>query len=176
MLKRQILLITLLIAGVICIGIGVYSLFYKQEAQIIIQEVPVKVESEKKEKPVDFYTKKIVFSREVTVPAKRVWFDSGIDITNKYVRIQRKSGTWSNTNNEGNIWSEGWGGQSWGGLLVPNGGLRDLVGKTSKGMFVVGQYCEGDLGSGRLYLSMNDIEGHFNDNVGSIVVTISFLE
>ena len=61
-------------------------------------------------------------------------------------------------------------------LLVPNANLSALVGKTDKEAFFVGNYYEGKMGTGRLYLSINDKPGYFDDNVGSLVVVSRFLK
>ena len=42
--------------------------------------------------------------------------------------------------------------------------------------FMLGTSHEGDIGKGRLYLSINDKPGYFDDNVGSLFVIVSFLE
>jgi len=61
-------------------------------------------------------------------------------------------------------------------LIVPSADLSSLVGKTNKGTFFVGNFYDEYAGSGRLYLSINDISGEFNDNSGSITILLNISE
>jgi hypothetical protein len=116
-------------------------------------------------------------TRTVLVNARTMWVDTGIDVTGKRVRIRYESGQWRN--HPTSAWNTGDGLSPYEEqhlLIVPRGALAALVGKTNKGAFPVGTSYEGAAGSGRLYLSMNDLSGYFNDNEGSLTVTVSVLE
>ena len=116
------------------------------------------------------------FSRQITIPANQLWFDTGIDVTAKKVKIVYISGQWSNTNERGNVWASAEGIGIWDGLIVPTAPFLSLVGKTDNGTFQVGSRFEGKMGKGRLRLSMNDLPQHFDDNEGSLIVNITVLE
>jgi len=111
----------------------------------------------------------------IEIPAKQMWFDTGIDVTGKSVRIEYVSGKWS-SGGEVILYSDGRGAGSWNGLLVPGAPFRSLVGKTQKGSFFVGNFLEGNLGQGRLYLSINDVTPYYDDNIGSLMVRITVSE
>jgi hypothetical protein len=116
-------------------------------------------------------------TRTVTIDSRRMWIDTGIDVTGKRVRIRYESGQWRNHPTA--AWNIGNGLSPYEDqhlLIVPRGALAELVGKTNSGAFPVGTSYEGSPGSGRLYLSINDLAGYFNDNAGSITVTISVSE
>jgi hypothetical protein len=111
-------------------------------------------------------------AKQVTVPANVQWFDTGLDV-NGTVRIDYLFGRWSATNDQGNVWSDGDLGQAWSGLLVPSGGLRAMVGMVNNLPFVVGKVYYGRPGNGRLFLSMNDVVGKYDDNMGAISVLVT---
>lgn len=115
------------------------------------------------------------FSKQITIPAKQMWFDTEIDVTGKSVRIEYVSGQWSSCG-EVPLYSDGRGAGSWNRLLVPSAPFRSLVGKTDKGSFFVGNLREGNLGQGRLYLSINDVPPYYDDNIGSLTVKITVSE
>ena len=113
-------------------------------------------------------------TKTITLDAKRMWTDTGLNVTGKLVRIKYESGQWQNHPTSG--WNKGDGLSPYNEkhrLIVPSGELASLVGKTDSGVFSVGTFYEGRAGSGRLFLSMNDISGYFNDNSGSLTVTIN---
>lgn len=113
--------------------------------------------------------------KRIEVQANKMWVDTGIDTTGRVVRIEYESGRWSNGGNMP-LYADGRGGGSWRGLLVPNAPFRSLVGKTSSGTFYVGNLREGNFGPGRLYLSINDVPGTYNDNLGSLIVVVNSID
>ena len=116
-------------------------------------------------------------SRTVVVDARKMWVDTGIEVAGRRVRILYKSGQWRN--HPTSPWNVGDGlgpYENQHSLIVPNGALAALVGKTNGGTFPVGTFYEGGSDSGRLYLSMNDLSGYFDDNAGSITVTVTLFQ
>lgn len=106
-----------------------------------------------------------------------MWVDTGIDVTGKRVRITYETGQWRN--HPTSAWNTGDGLSPYADqhlLIVPNATLGALVGRTNKGTFFVGTFFEGAAGSGRLYLSMNDLFGYFDDNTGSLTITVTVLQ
>lgn len=103
--------------------------------------------------PVKQATKIEPFNKRVEVPANEMWFDTGIDVTGKTVRIEYEAGRWSNGGDQP-LFADGRGANSWNGLIVPDAPLRSLVGKTSNRTFFVGNLYEGSIGQGKLYLSI----------------------
>lgn len=110
-------------------------------------------------------------SKNVTVPASVMWFDTGIDV-NQTVTIKYLNGKWTNGGDEP-IWTDANGSGSWNGVLMPSASFRELIGKVNSNVFSVGNSYEGSPGSGRLYLSINDIPSTFWDNKGQVTVNIS---
>jgi hypothetical protein len=110
--------------------------------------------------------------KEIDVPASAMWFDTGIDTTGRVVRIQYMSGRWTN-GGEKPIYADCMGSGSYPGLIVPGAPFRSLVGKTENGSFFVGGDHEIKDGRGHLLLSINDQEGKFDDNQGSLTVSVS---
>jgi hypothetical protein len=122
-------------------------------------------------------TRKYTGSKTITVDAKKQYTDTGIDLkAGQVVSITYNSGTWSNTNDSGSIWSDANGGGRWPGTIIASGNFRALIGYTSNGPFVVGNNYNGNPGPGRLKLGMNDKEGTFYDNAGSLTVTVTTYE
>ena len=117
------------------------------------------------------------------IPAKTMWFDTGLDVTNKRVVIKYESGTWSNDGAESHF-CDGEGfipeGKDFRDvipkLLVTNAPLGALVGRTNGEPFFVGNTYEDRPGEGRLYLSMNEKADSFDDNAGSVRIEISVLD
>jgi|CXWL01.1.fsa_nt_gi hypothetical protein len=110
--------------------------------------------------------------KSVTVPATAEWFDTGIDVTGK-VRINFLSGHWRNSPTSGYGDGEGRGPfAQQAKLLVPSAPLGSLVAKVAGKTFKVGNSFDGVLGSGRLYLAINDIPETYNDNDGALTVSI----
>jgi len=116
------------------------------------------------------------------IPAKTVWFDTGLDVTNRTVQIKYESGTWSNDGaDQHSCDGEGFIPEAQDfrdvipKLLVNNAPLGSLVGKTIGEPFFVGNSYEGHPGAGHLFLSINDKSDSFDDNSGSlkVVVTLS---
>lgn len=123
--------------------------------------------------------------REVVleIPARTLWFDTGVDVTNKTIQIRYQSGTWSNDGAESNF-CDGEGFIPEGTdfrevipkLLVTNAPLGALVGRTNGGPFFVGNTYEDRPGEGRLFLSINDKPDSFDDNAGSLQITLTVLD
>ena len=116
------------------------------------------------------------------IPARAMWFDTGLDVTNKTIQIKYESGTWSNDGAESHF-CDGEGfipeGQDFRDvipkLLVTNAPLGSLVGRTNGEPFFVGNTYEDRPGEGRLYLSMNEKPDSFDDNAGSVRIAVSVL-
>jgi hypothetical protein len=117
------------------------------------------------------------------IPAKTLWFDTGVDVTNKRILIKYESGTWSNDGAESHF-CDGEGfipeGKDFRDiipkLLVTNAPLGALVGRTNGEPFFVGNTYEDRPGEGRLYLSMNEKADSFDDNAGSVRIEVSVLD
>ena len=117
------------------------------------------------------------------IPAKTMWFDTGLDVTNKRIQIKYESGTWSNDGAESHF-CDGEGfipeGKDFRDvipkLLVTNAPLGALVGRTNGEPFFVGNTYEDRPGEGRLYLSMNEKADSFDDNAGSVRIEVSLLD
>lgn len=88
--------------------------------------------------------------KTITVPANTKWFDTGLLVSNKQVKIQYKSGQWTN-GGDTPLYADGRGAGPWEGLLVPNAPIRSLVAKTDSSTFYIGNSFEGNLGTGKLY-------------------------
>gem|GEM_PF-1949372 len=119
----------------------------------------------------------------VEIPAGSMWFDTGLDLTNKTIQIKYESGTWSNDGAESHFCDgEGFIPESQDfrdllpKLLVPNAPLGALVGRTNGEPFFVGNTYEGRPGEGHLFLSINDKSDSFSDNAGSIRIAIRVLD
>jgi hypothetical protein len=119
----------------------------------------------------------------LNIPARNMWFDTGLDVTNKTIQIQYESGTWSNDGVESHFCDgEGFIPESQDfrdvlpKLLVPNAPLGALVGRTSGDPFFVGNTYEDRPGDGNLYVSMNDKPDSFDDNAGSLRIVVTVLD
>ena len=117
------------------------------------------------------------------IPAKTLWFDTGLDVTNKTIQIKYESGTWSNDGAESNFCdAEGFipEGKDFRDvipkLLVTNAPLGALVGRTNAEPFFVGNTYEDRPGEGRLYLSINERPDSFDDNAGSVKIAVTVLD
>jgi hypothetical protein len=154
MQRRWLLL--LIIIGLALIGLGVYSV---------------------RSKPEPPHIPRVVFSKQLEVPANKLWFDTGIDVTGRHVTIKYDKGEWTN-GGDNPQWSDGNGAgvSRVPDLIVPSGKVRELVGQTADGHFSVGNFLDFTGKRGKLYLSINDTEWTFKDNQGALMVTISFLE
>ena len=117
------------------------------------------------------------------IPAQTMWFDTGLDVTNKTIEIKYESGTWSNDGAETHF-CDGEGfipeGKDFRDvipkLLVTNAPLGALVGRTNGEPFFVGNTYENRPGEGRLYLSINERPDSFGDNAGSVRIAVSVLD
>ena len=117
------------------------------------------------------------------IPAKTMWFDTGLDVSNKKVLIKYESGTWSSDGAESHF-CDGEGFIPEGTdfrdvipkLLVTNAPLGALVGRTNGEPFFVGNTYEDRPGEGRLYLSMNEKADSFDDNAGSVRIEVTVLD
>lgn len=117
------------------------------------------------------------------IPARTMWVDTGLDVTNKTIQIRYESGTWSNDGAELHF-CDGEGFIPEGKdfrevipkLLVTNAPLGALVGRTNGEPFFVGNTYEDRPGEGRLYLSINEKPDSFEDNVGSVRIAVSVLD
>ena len=117
------------------------------------------------------------------IPARTAWVDSGLDVTNKTVRIKYESGTWSNDGAESHFCDgEGFIPEMKDfrdvipKLLLTNAPLGALIGRTNGEPFFVGNTYENRPGDGRLYLSINDKPDSFDDNAGSLRIVVSVLD
>ena len=117
------------------------------------------------------------------VSAQSMWVDTGLDVSNKTIRIKYESGTWSNDGAESHFTDgEGFIPESQDfrdvlpKLLVPNAPLGALVGRTNGDPFFVGNSYEARPGDGHLYLSINDRPDSFDDNAGSLRIVVSVLD
>lgn len=117
------------------------------------------------------------------IPARTVWVDTGLDVTNKTIQINYESGTWSNDGAESHF-CDGEGfipeGKDFQDLipklLVTNAPLGALVGRTNGEPFFVGNTYEDRPGEGHLYLSINEKPDSFDDNSGSVRIVVSILD
>lgn len=119
----------------------------------------------------------------VNIPAKSLWVDTGLDVTNKTIRIKYESGTWSNDGAESHFCDgEGFIPESQDfrdvlpKLLLPNAPLGALVGRTTGEPFFVGNTYEDRPGDGHLYFSINDKPDSYDDNAGSLRIVVTVLD
>jgi hypothetical protein len=111
----------------------------------------------------------------VSVPAGTQWLDTGIDIRAGRSFKVVASGQWTN----GGASPRWTGPEGFPGLRLPNTlerrlPLAALVGRIGHGAFLVGPSYQGvSAMGGRLFLSMNDTQGAFGDNQGSLDVTVT---
>jgi hypothetical protein len=124
---------------------------------------------------------KPLWKKQIEVSAKQMWVDTGVDVTDKYVRIDYTTGQWSNGGKKPGF-CDGRGfdyanedyKDLMSRLVAPNRALASLVAKVDEEIIFVGNSYEGKLGKGNLYLSINDRPGYFEDNEGALIVTVSF--
>ena len=117
------------------------------------------------------------------IPAQTMWFDTGLDVTNKTIQIKYESGTWSNDGDESHFCDgEGFIPEMKDfrdvipKLLVTNAPLGSLVGRTNGEPFFVGNTYEDRPGDGHLFLSINEKPDSFDDNAGSVRVIVTILD
>ena len=154
-----------LFVGILCVAIGLYLKFRKPSLEIPPPVVRVQSNSS---------------SQSFEIPSFRKWFDTAIDVTNKRVSIEYNSGEWSNGGDtpvycdaSGIKPDKGDGTKLLPELLYRNAVLGELIAKTDDGVFAIGRKKEIKSSRGRLYLSMNDKPEAFDDNLGSIKVTVT---
>ena len=113
-----------------------------------------------------------VLPRTLELPANVEWYDTGIVLEqNQHLSI-RASGHWTNKGSpdQGPL---GYAGYVYPGTIVANASLASLVAKVGDQTFAVGESFDGQSpGSGNLFLAINDVAGTFDDNSGSLQVTI----
>jgi hypothetical protein len=121
-------------------------------------------------------------SKTIDVNAKTPWMDTGIDVQGR-TRISYKGDQWS-AFSSGSDLTDGRGHRSPPSspfsfshpfLLMPAANYGALIGKigVNGSYFYVGNSFEGNLGKGRLYLSINDYLVAFSDNHGSLSIEIT---
>ncbi len=113
--------------------------------------------------------------RTVTVDARREWTDTGINLVEGSEITIRASGRWTN-HNDPPFWHDADGtGDTYPGTVIESANLSSLIGKVGRFNFFVGQnYAGNSPSSGKLYLGMNDVPGHYSDNLGQLTVQISY--
>src|SRR5262245_37143473 len=117
------------------------------------------------------------------ISAQTLWVDTGVDVTNKNVRIKYESGNWSNDGKESHF-CDGEGfipePEDFRDLIpklaLSNAPLGSLIGKTNGEPFFVGNSYEGHPGDGTLHLSINDNPNSFGDNAGALRVVVTVLD
>lgn len=169
--QTRLLLIGIIFLGTLLLGTGLYLAFKQDESSVVQNTASNPVTTADKTNTASSKSNKV--SKNITVPANKMWYDTGIDIPNgSNVEIRYLAGKWSNTSGTGNIWTDGNGSGSWNGLVVPNAPLRSLIAKTDSGKHSIGNNFQGNLGNGRLYLGMNDVVNTHNDNMGELEVSV----
>ena len=104
------------------------------------------------------------------------FLDTGLDVTGHCVSIRVIGGQWKNHPNSGFNSGEGRGPYDEQLMLtVPTAPLSSLVGKTNSGSFYIGNSYQGNPGKGILRIGINDKEGYYEDNTGSLSVEIEIL-
>lgn len=170
-LKTKLLGVVLLIVGVLLAVIG----FYPRQSQTVLSSSQSAQPSPSQ--AVDSGHVKTT-TKKIEIPANRQWVDTGFDVTGP-IRISFVSGQWTN-GGKPLVWCDAKGlhpsddyNELSPRLTVPGAWLGQLVGKTKDKTFSVGALYEGQPPQGRLYLGMNDVNGEFDDNKGSVIVTIT---
>jgi hypothetical protein len=116
-----------------------------------------------------------VETKELVVPAREMWVDTGIVLTKGAKLNIYASGRWSDGGKPVRFWGPNGTGNSWPGTLSDAANLDALIGKVGDATFLVGESYSGSCPqSGRLFLSMNDFPGYFSNNSGAIKVKISY--
>lgn len=174
----RLFLIGILDIGFLLLGVGVYLAFNQNQPPVVetsaVDTSPIPVNTAqstpvKKVKPTP-----LKISRNITIPADVMWYDTGIDIkSGSNITIRYVSGQWSNTNDSQSIWADGNGSGSWRGLVMPNAPFRSLLAKTGSNTYFVGNAFQGNMSNGRLYLGMNDVVNTYHDNTGELEVAIT---
>jgi hypothetical protein len=165
-MKPQIVLnVAIVCVGIVLLLIGL-SPYYRQQPQVATSTVEIAKSADS--------PKIVTHDVRLEIPASEMWVDTGIDTTGKEVRIIYDGGIW--LNHPTSRACDGHGLSPYADqakLIVPQGNLSALVGKTGSGTFVVNNYKEVRNGRGRLYLSINDLPGEYQDNSGSLFVKLS---
>ncbi len=166
-------------AGVVAVITIVFGLIYMSSGrsnEVASQQTP-KVASTPNAPSSTPVPQPTVFREEVTVPSTQKWYDTEIDVpAGAPVRIEYRSGQWTNIEGSNYVDGRGKGGfERRGDLIVPSSDLAALVGKVGENTFHIGNSYSGSPGRGRLYLSMNDTTDHsrtYADNRGALTVMI----
>jgi hypothetical protein len=170
-MNKNIISFTAIFLGLIFFGVGIYLAVKpeKDDLQTNNNKSVNMTLTSATSTPVD---KSI--NKTVTVPSSVVWYDTGIDIANgSKVEISYRGGHWTNmagTNRVDGRGKTGFDGRKL--LIVPSSQLAALVAKVGSNSFHVGNSYSGKPGSGRLYLSQNDIPKTFDDNEGELDVLV----
>jgi adhesin HecA-like repeat protein len=118
-------------------------------------------------------TPKFPTRQTITLRADELWLDSGISVSQGDTLSVSATGQWSNSGNEKFVNADGYN-NGWPGIILESGHIAQLIGKIGNNIFAIGQHYAGrSPSSGRLFLSMNDVPSHFDDNFGSLVVSIT---
>ena len=116
-----------------------------------------------------------VETKELMVPAREMWVDTGIVVTKGAKLSIHASGQWSDGSKPVRFWGPNGTGNSWPGTLSDAANVDALIGKVGDATFLVGESYSGSCPqSGRLFLSMNDFPGYFSNNSGAMKVEISY--
>lgn len=116
-----------------------------------------------------------VETKELVVPAREMWVDTGIVLTKGAKLSIHASGQWSDGGKPIRFWGPNGAGRAWPGTLSDAANLDALIGKVGDATFLVGESYSGSAPqSGRLFLSMNDFPGYFSNNSGAMKVEITY--
>lgn len=106
--------------------------------------------------------------------ADEMWMDTGIDLSPGDRLSISAYGQWSNSGNQKFIGADGWNESAWPGVILESTNPASLIGKVGSRIFAIGSNFSGSSsGSGRLFLSMNDKPANFDDNFGSLNISIA---
>lgn len=116
-----------------------------------------------------------VETKELVVPAREMWVDTGIVLTKGAKLSIHASGQWSDGSRPVRFWGPNGTGNPWPGTLSDSANVDALIGKVGDATFLVGESYSGSCPqSGKLFLSMNDFPGYFSNNSGAMKVEISY--
>jgi hypothetical protein len=175
--QTKLLLIGIMGIGVLILCVGLYIAFKPNEVPVVqtspVNSVPTPINSTIAPAKTPQSTP-IKITRDLTVPSGVMWYDTGIDVpSDSTLKINYKGGQWTNVVGSNFVDGQGKGGYAQRNLLiVPSSQLSALVAKVGEYKFHVGNSYSGKPGSGRLYLSLNDIPKTYNDNDGELDVSV----
>ena len=115
-------------------------------------------------------------STTVIVAANVEWFDTGIDVQAGgavFALSINATGNWTNVAGGQLVDGAGY------GSLLPNAiaptlSFASLIGRVNGTIFGIGRsFSQGSPASGRLFLSMNDVPGTYDDNAGQLTVVVT---